>query len=274
MPCLTALPAALQPCPRPACLPACPAGCLTALCFACLPGPLQVDVQGEVSILQALVGCRHACQLYDFGVDPAADAMFLVLKDYRCSLRCGPAGRLPPAPVGSHCSSVAVSHTARVLLGVGRFAGCGAGPCLASHAADRAHSVQPDRRPRRQWRARQPASPAGQLRLYYAIFAEVVAAVGALLERGVVHFDLKCDNCLLEPLPGEGPGPGRGAVGAKPLLAGRQAPPFSTCRAHSGRPWPRMGCCSPGSCDGVLSELTRPVESLSLHCSPVIHTTP
>ncbi|KAL4458989.1 hypothetical protein ABPG75_013854 [Micractinium tetrahymenae] len=100
----------------------------------------QVDVQGEVSILEALSGCRQACQLYDYGVDPAADAMFLVLKDYRCSLR--------------------------------------------------------------QWRSRQPASPAGQLRLYYAVFAEVVSAVGALLERGVVHFDLKCDNCLLEPLPG------------------------------------------------------------------------
>ena len=104
--------------------------------------------------------------------------------------------------------------------------------------------------PCRQWRARQPASPAHQLRLYYATFAEVgaelcalnatlhttggqgrqagqlwvtklclptrsgnlftvpcplqvAAAVGALLERGIVHFDLKCDNCLLEPLPGE-----------------------------------------------------------------------
>ena len=43
---------------------------------------------------------------------------------------------------------------------------------------------------------------AGQLRLYYAVFAQVLEAVGALLERGVVHFDLKCDNCLLEPLPG------------------------------------------------------------------------
>lgn len=32
---------------------------------------------------------------------------------------------------------------------------------------------------------------------------QVAAAVGALLERGIVHFDLKCDNCLLEPLPGE-----------------------------------------------------------------------
>lgn len=55
----------------------------------------------------------------------------------------------------------------------------------------------------RQWRERQPAASAGQLRLYYAIFAEVAAAAAALLERGIVHFDLKCDNCLLEALPGE-----------------------------------------------------------------------
>jgi hypothetical protein len=45
--------------------------------------------------------------------------------------------------------------------------------------------------------------PAGQLRLFYAIFGEVAAAAAALLERGVAHFDLKCDNCLLEPLPGK-----------------------------------------------------------------------
>jgi hypothetical protein len=46
-----------------------------------------VDVQGEVSILEGLAGCPAACQLLDYGVDPAAEAMFLVLKDYRCSLK-------------------------------------------------------------------------------------------------------------------------------------------------------------------------------------------
>ena len=47
----------------------------------------QVDFAGEVSILEALAGSPRACQMFDYGVDPAADAMFLVLKDYRCSLR-------------------------------------------------------------------------------------------------------------------------------------------------------------------------------------------
>eukprot|EP00887_Chlorella_sp_A99_P006671 scaffold3.g6671.t1 len=100
----------------------------------------QVDVAGEVGVLTALAGCPAACALHDFGVDPGAEALALVLKSYRCSLK--------------------------------------------------------------QWRARQPASPAGQLRLYLSIFQEVVAAVAELQARGVVHFDLKCDNVLLEPLPG------------------------------------------------------------------------
>ena len=67
--------------------------------------------------------------MYDYGVDPAAEAMFLVLKDYRCSLRwvhaacwvaclgthdgcfvavqcdseaaCKPCCPLPPTPAGS-----------------------------------------------------------------------------------------------------------------------------------------------------------------------------
>ena len=47
----------------------------------------QVDFAGEVSILEALAGSPRACQMFDYGVDPSADAMFLVLKDYRCSLK-------------------------------------------------------------------------------------------------------------------------------------------------------------------------------------------
>jgi serine/threonine protein kinase len=100
----------------------------------------QVDFHSEVTILDTLAGRPSACKMFDFGLDPGADALLLVLKDYRCSLK--------------------------------------------------------------QWRAGQPADPAVQLRLYYAVFREVVVAVGELLDDGVIHFDLKCDNILLEPLPG------------------------------------------------------------------------
>ncbi|KAL4536328.1 hypothetical protein Ndes2526A_g05859 [Nannochloris sp. 'desiccata'] len=100
----------------------------------------QVDFHSEVTILDTLTGRPSACKMFDFGLDPSADALLLVLKDYRCSLK--------------------------------------------------------------QWRAVQPADPAAQLRLYYSVFREVVVAVGELLDAGVIHFDLKCDNILLEPLPG------------------------------------------------------------------------
>ncbi len=100
----------------------------------------QVDFHSEVTILDTLAGRPSACKMFDFGLDPGADALLLVLKDYRCSLK--------------------------------------------------------------QWRAVQPSDPATQLRLYYAVFREVVVAVGELLDAGVIHFDLKCDNILLEPLPG------------------------------------------------------------------------
>jgi hypothetical protein len=102
----------------------------------------QVDFHSEVTILEALAGRPTACAMYDFGLDPGADAMCLVLRDYRCSLK--------------------------------------------------------------QWRARQAGPPAAHLRLYYAIFREVLVAVAGLLDAGVVHFDLKCDNVLLEALPGGG----------------------------------------------------------------------
>lgn len=42
---------------------------------------------GEVAVMDALAGSPRACQLLDYGVDPRQDSMFLVLKDYRCSLK-------------------------------------------------------------------------------------------------------------------------------------------------------------------------------------------
>ena len=55
----------------------------------------------------------------------------------------------------------------------------------------------------KQWRAAQPSHPKDQLALYLTIFREIVQAVLSLLELNVVHFDLKCDNVLLEPLAAE-----------------------------------------------------------------------
>jgi serine/threonine protein kinase len=38
--------------------------------------------------------------------------------------------------------------------------------------------------------------------LYLEVFAAVLEAAQRMAEKGIIHFDLKCDNVLLEPLPG------------------------------------------------------------------------
>ncbi|KAK9804065.1 hypothetical protein WJX73_001140 [Symbiochloris irregularis] len=53
-----------------------------------------------------------------------------------------------------------------------------------------------------EWRQKQPTDPRSHLRLYLRVFLDVVARVRAVAAENVVHFDLKCDNVLLEPLPG------------------------------------------------------------------------
>ncbi|BDA44756.1 probable serine/threonine-protein kinase par-1 at C-terminar half [Coccomyxa sp. Obi] len=52
------------------------------------------------------------------------------------------------------------------------------------------------------WRARITSPPAHHLRLYLHIFADIIAAKQVLAAANVVHFDLKCDNVLLEAASG------------------------------------------------------------------------
>ena len=47
----------------------------------------QVDLAEEVGVLQAVSPCAAACRLHDYGLDPGADALVLVLKSYACSLK-------------------------------------------------------------------------------------------------------------------------------------------------------------------------------------------
>lgn len=56
----------------------------------------------------------------------------------------------------------------------------------------------------RQWRFKQPEEEFAphKLKLYLTVFSDIVQHVQLLASRHVVHFDLKCDNILLQPLPG------------------------------------------------------------------------
>lgn len=100
----------------------------------------QVEFYSEMFIHQSLENHPKACQMVDFGVDLSSDAMILVLKEYKCSLR--------------------------------------------------------------QWRSRQNSEISANIGIYWMIFREILVASFELLKKGIVHFDLKCDNILLDPVPG------------------------------------------------------------------------
>ncbi len=66
----------------------CASGCLARLAapsHTCTPP--QVDFHSEVTILETLAPSPRACEMFDYGLDPGAEAMYLVLRDYRCSLK-------------------------------------------------------------------------------------------------------------------------------------------------------------------------------------------
>ena len=156
-----------------------------------------MDLHGEVSILEALRTLPGACALHDFGVDVAAGQALLVMRDYPASLRCGPrGGACPMSRARRYCRGTAeglprlADVDSRSAASVALLASAPAPPCV-----------------RRQWRSRLPASPAGQLRLYYSVFLEVVVAVQV---RG--HACIKAGRALLLGLSTGGDG-GAGAGG-------------------------------------------------------------
>jgi len=100
----------------------------------------QVEFYSEVAIHQKLADNPRVCKLYDFGVDTSADALVLVLEEFKCSLK--------------------------------------------------------------QWRLRHDDRQWTMAPTYWAIFREIVVALMEVLDEGVVHFDMKCDNILLAPLDG------------------------------------------------------------------------
>ena len=100
----------------------------------------QVEFYSEVAIHKKLADNPRVCRLYDFGVDTSADALVLVLEEFKCSLK--------------------------------------------------------------QWRLRHDDRQWTRAPTYWAIFREIVVALLEVLEEGVVHFDVKCDNILLNPLEG------------------------------------------------------------------------
>lgn len=78
----------------------------------------------------------------------------------------------------------------------------------------------------REWRSRHPPEPRLAARLYLNVYAQLLDACCAMTAAGVVHFDLKCDNVLLEPDPS--------ASVAAFWAPGAEAPPFRVVLADFG----------------------------------------
>ncbi|CAM9158136.1 unnamed protein product, partial [Hapterophycus canaliculatus] len=175
-------------------------------------GATGLAVFGEVLALRALAGVPGVCRLYDFGVTRVS--YVLVIERCACSLKDWRLAR------GVHSG------------GEGDNGG-----------DDDVIEVYGDRA--------SPEAPCSdeEVALYLCVFRQVVSAVAAMAERGVIHCDLKCENILVRSSGnpyGNAAFPATSAGLRKVLIAGQQIVP-SICVADFGeavigrrnRPWQR-----------------------------------
>ncbi|KAK9831313.1 hypothetical protein WJX81_001162 [Elliptochloris bilobata] len=114
-----------------------------------------------------------------------------------------PAAAAEPCAHADIFSEVAILERLRACAGVSRLLGYGVEADAAVLVLRRYPTSLAA------WRAGLPADPAPQLRLYLRVFAAVLAAMEELGDARVVHYDLKADNVLLEPLADSPAGNGK-----------------------------------------------------------------
>ena len=149
----------------------------------------------EVSVLVECADDDGVCNLYDFGVTP--EHYWLVMERCACTMRHWRIRCVAVRRRNVACATAAwrrvVALTGRVRVLVcgctcTRYAGdpCGGGPSMGGGGG----LESPECRRR--------------LLLYLRLFLAVVEATRQLHERGVTHFDIKCDNTMLRRLPQAG----------------------------------------------------------------------
>lgn len=129
-------------------------------------------------------GCEGICQLLDYGMHD--DAYWIVMRRYRCSLaewrarqrplaqaQEGPSAELPPPPQDPNTDATTSNTTP-------------AAPPAPPSGASAAAAI----------------AAAAAAVVYLSALQQVVSALQLLASHAVVHFDLKCANVLIEPLPG------------------------------------------------------------------------
>ncbi|KAG2493918.1 hypothetical protein HYH03_007854 [Edaphochlamys debaryana] len=206
-------------------------------------GCVLPDVYGEVAIMERFRGCEGICQLLDYGMHD--DAYWIVMRRYRCSLaewrgRQKPlSDLLPPASLAAPPGGTSVPGAVEPsLLDTPTFAAADAAAAAAGGAA----------------------AAAAAARVYLSALAQVAESLALLAANHVVHFDLKCANVLIEPLPGVKDGelwaPVGTAVAAAPAGAGGEAPapapaPAAGLASSPGRAGTVGGGASPGRAGSV-----------------------
>ncbi|XP_073392091.1 uncharacterized protein [Physcomitrium patens] len=123
------------------------------------------DVYSEVQILERFLGDFRVCQIIDYGVEH--DAFVLVLKHYKCNLRVW----RQQHTCNNYCAN---NNQNSILIDEQQDS------MLVEETSN--------------------GSLLKRLPLYLEIYGAVLQAVKALEVQNIVHYDLKCDNFLLEPL--------------------------------------------------------------------------
>lgn len=105
----------------------------------------------------------------------------------------------------------------------------------------------------REWRSRHAPEPRQTARLYLNVYSQLLDACCAMAAAGVVHFDLKCDNVLLDPHPS--------APVAAFWAPPSEAPPFRVVLADFGESklW-RGGAGAEGPAAGRFTTRNRGTE--------------
>ncbi|KAG2424575.1 hypothetical protein HXX76_014455 [Chlamydomonas incerta] len=153
------------------------------------------DVFGEVAIMERFRGHECICQLLDYGMHD--DAYWIVMRRYRCSLAEWRQRQRPLSDAAAIAATAASGATSAPAAG-GSAAAAAATPDGVAAAA---------------------AGAAAAARVYLSALLQVVDALALLAAHNVVHFDLKCANVLIEPLPGVRDGELWAPVGAAAAAA-------------------------------------------------------
>jgi serine/threonine protein kinase len=210
-------------------------------------------VHGEVAALEALAGVEGVVPLLEYGLlMPQQQQQQQQRAAATTTTAAAAAGAPADAQAPSPTSVAPPSGPPRYCLVFPRYR-CS----LASWRAAHGRGLPPGDEGRR------------RAKTYLALFESVVGAVASIHSAGVVHFDLKCENVLCDPVPPEA-AVGGGSAGGTPSAATRSSgggggPGAVAVGAASAAAWLRRSRTTPPS---SAAARRRPPTASSTHLEP------